>query len=154
MGYISNHLMKDHILYWLFFCGLIFSKTPSQEFKVSRTYPQSARHIDNWCANRLGLDLSRVPKAYPFVVVREKILVHQAFGAGIDVWLDALFDPFGAFLNEQTFIDFVQDFWWRCSFEKNFACHGSIMKRLWHSNMGVSKNRGTPKWIVYTGKPN
>ena len=23
----------------------------------------------------------------------------------------------------------------------------------WAKNMGVSKNRGTPKWMVYNGKP-
>ena len=38
----------------------------------------------------------------------------------------------------------------------NYVCHLSGGKRTCLSiiiQMGVSKNRGTPKWMVYKGKP-
>ena len=40
---------------------------------------------------------------------------------------------------------------------QRFRCQkkdGSIQKQFCKNNMGVSKNRGTPKWMVYNGKPN
>ena len=30
---------------------------------------------------------------------------------------------------------------------------GDLQSPLYYDNMGVSKNRGTPKWMVYNGKP-
>ena len=40
------------------------------------------------------------------------------------------------------------------SCEDDFDCNdGSLVFLKWKWCMGVSKNRGTPKWMVYNGKP-
>ena len=55
--------------------------------------------------------------------------------------------------------DFFGDIWW--DDETNFRptpggnrCNKGVDRLTLHgTNIGVSKNRGTPKWMVYNGKP-
>ena len=41
----------------------------------------------------------------------------------------------------------------RCSMPDVFFSYIDLSERVIDLYMGVSKNRGTPKWMVYNGKP-
>ena len=63
-------------------------------------------------------------------------------------------EPFGVQKeNIHNKLGLVSDRWLSNSSERTMCIHFGQDKKCTSNYMGVSKNRGTPKWMVYNGKP-
>ena len=53
----------------------------------------------------------------------------------------------------ETLANFVTVCWGNLFAKRDFHAKNTAQVKIWGWNVGVSKNRGTPKWMVYNGKP-